>query len=167
MIHKSCVSLKSESMREPQFLVLSPMLGCSPRLQHMSRAADHRKVFPEINGRAEPKMTERAPSGMLIYQGFTCWLMIAITVCIWQTQLDMCSEKLYLKLDYTGSIQFPLLLLGLSSQSLSVKFVLFTLIFRKGNYFCKKGNTIEDHIKLTFNFPAFFRKIFFKYICNF
>ena len=82
MIHKSCVSLKSESMREPQFLVLSPMLGCSPRLQHMSRAADHRKVFPEINGRAEPKMTERAPSGMLIYQGFTCWLMIAITVCI-------------------------------------------------------------------------------------
>lgn len=55
---------------------------------------DHREVFPEINGRAEPKMKERAPSGMLIFQGFTCWLIIAITVCIWQTQLDMCSEKL-------------------------------------------------------------------------
>lgn len=94
VIHKSCVSLKSESTRKPQFLVLSPM--SEPVAQGHSTwvgLQDHRKVFPEINGTAEPKMTEGAPSGMLIYQGFTCWLMIAITVCIWQTQLDMCSEK--------------------------------------------------------------------------
>lgn len=132
MIHKSCVSLKSESMRKPQFLVLSPMSELVVQ-GHSTWVGlqDHRKVFPKINGRAEPKMTERAPSGMLIYQEFTCWLMIATTVCIWQTQLDMCSEKLYLNLVYTGSIQFSLLLLRLSLQSLAVKFVLL-FYFNKG-----------------------------------
>lgn len=83
MIHKRCIILKSESMRKPQFLVLSPM--SEPVAQgHSTRVGlqDRRRVFPKINGRAEPKMTEGAPSGMLVYQGFTCWLMIAITVCI-------------------------------------------------------------------------------------
>lgn len=90
-------SLNSHSVRKSQFPVLSPR--SEPTAQGHSTwvgLQDHRRVFPEINGRAEPKMTEGAPSGMLIYQGFTCWLMIAITVCIWQTQLDMCGEKSYI-----------------------------------------------------------------------
>lgn len=97
MIHKSYVSLKSESMRKPQFLLLSPM--SEPVAQGHNTwvgLQDHRKAFSEINSRAEPEMTEGPPPGILIYQGFTCGLMIAITVCIWQTQLDMCSEKLYI-----------------------------------------------------------------------
>lgn len=128
MIHKSVSTWSQRQWREPQFLVHSPM--SEPVAQGHSTwvgLQDHRKVSPKINSRVEAKMTEGEPSGMLIYQGFTCWLMIAITVCLWQTLLDMCSEKLYLKLDYTGSIQFPFLLLGLSSQSLALKFALLFL----------------------------------------
>lgn len=77
------------------FLVLVHQCQCqSPRSQHFIGAARTQKVFPEINGRAEPKMTEGVPFGILIYQGFSFCLMIAITVCIWQTQLGIWGEVL-------------------------------------------------------------------------
>lgn len=137
-------------MRKPQFPVLSSM--SEPVAQGHSTwvgLQDHRKVFPEINGRAEPKMTEGAPSGMLIYQGFTCWLMIAITVCIWQTQLDMCSEKLYIwswiKLDLYN---FPFWCLG-CHHSLCQWSLCFILYFKERQLFMlKKMEAIKNHIKL-------------------
>lgn len=123
---------------------------------------DHRKVFFKINGRAEPKMTEGAPYGMLIYQGFTCQLMITITVCIWQTQLDMCGEKLctwsWIILDLHNFLFYC----SGCHHSLCQWSLCFYFTFYKKAIFCKKMVILKIILIIFLNTLDFFICI-----CNF